>query len=312
MSTPAAANCQATAAIRTQAIRSALVARVTDYVALAKPRIALLALLAVSAGFALASRGDQPAGLLLSALVGIGLVAAGSSAFNQLLERSSDARMARTAGRPLPAGRLSPREAFLFATLTSVAGVAWLSVAVNATCALLSALTLVLYAGAYTPLKRKTSLATALGAVPGAMPPVLGWVAAGGPLDGAAFSLFSILFLWQFPHFLAIGWIYREQYARAGLKMVPLGGNVPRATGLLAVGYALVLVPVSVTPAISGLTSQGWGVVGLALAVAYVLAALRFAWRECPGTARGLLWASLLYLPVLLVTLVWDHLSGLS
>lgn len=311
-STAAAATCEAPAVSVPSTLRVAATARLADYLVLAKPRIALLALLTVSAGFALGS-GDQWRGLtLIHALLGIGLVAVASSAFNQLFERESDSLMRRTRGRPLPAGRLTAGEVLLFAVVTALAGVVWLSLFVNVATAVLSALTLVLYAAIYTPLKCRSSLCTAVGAIPGALPPVLGWAASGAPLDTEAFSLFAILFLWQFPHFLAIGWIYRDEYVRAGLRMLPARASTPRVTGLMSVAYALALVPLSLYPATCGMTGNVYLWVALFLSAAYLLAAVRFAAGESLRTARGLMWTSLVYLPVLLVTLVWDHFRLLS
>jgi len=205
-------------------LRTTAAARLSDYVMLMKPRISLLVLLTVSAGFALGSADGWHPLVLANALFGIALVATASSAFNQWLERDSDALMLRTLNRPLPSGRLSPAEVLLFGFANGIFGIAWLAGFVDYMTAVLSAVTLVLYVGVYTPLKRHTSFGTAVGAIPGAMPPVLGWAAAGAPLDAGAFSLFALLFLWQFPHFLAIAWIYRDQYARAGLKMLPARG----------------------------------------------------------------------------------------
>jgi protoheme IX farnesyltransferase len=293
-------------------VRPAAAARIADYLMLTKPRISVLVLLTVSAGYALGSV-DPWRGLpLVYALFGIALVAASSSAFNQLLERDSDARMLRTFDRPLPAGRLSPAEVLLFGAFTGLGGIGWLALFVNATTAVLTALTLVLYVGLYTPLKRRTSLCTAVGAIPGALPPVLGWAAVGAPLTVEAFSLFAILFLWQFPHFLAIGWIYRDEYAEARLRMLPSRGRLPRVTGLMAVAYALALVPLSLLPAACGIAGSAYLAVALALSLAYLMAAVQFAANESLRTARRLLWTSLVYLPVLLVTLVWDHFSLLS
>jgi protoheme IX farnesyltransferase len=293
-------------------LRTASVARFADYAMLVKPRISMLVLLTVSAGYALGTA-DAWQGLpLLHALFGIALVAAASSAFNQLLERDSDALMPRTASRPLPAGRLALAEVVTFGVCTGVGGVIWLALFVNMTTAVLTALTLVLYAGLYTPLKRRTSFCTAVGAIPGALPPVLGWAAVGAPLNGEAFSLFAILFLWQFPHFLAIAWIYRGEYAGARLHMLPTRGRTPHVTGLLAVGYALALVPLSLMPAARGLAGSTYLAVALVLSLAYLAAAVQFAANESLPTARRLVWTSLVYLPVLLVTLVWDHFSLLS
>jgi protoheme IX farnesyltransferase len=287
-------------------------ARLADYLALTKPRISVLVLLTVSAGFALGSADRWQSGLLVNALFGIALVAAASSAFNQWLERESDGLMDRTASRPLPAGRLAAAEVVSFGLVTGALGILWLTFYVNATTAVLSVVTLLMYAGVYTPLKRRTSFCTAVGAIPGALPPVLGWTASGAPLDVAAFSLFAVLFLWQFPHFLAIGWIYRADYARAGLKMLPARGRLPRVTGLMAVGYALALVPLSLFPAFCGLAGDAYLAVALILGGGYLAGAVRFAASESPGSARLLLWTSLVYLPVLLATLVWDHFSLLG
>lgn len=312
MRTAATATCDPAAASTVVVERSAPFARVADYLVLAKPRIALLALLTVSAGYVLGS-GDQWSSVpLFHALVGIALVATGSSALNQYFERETDALMRRTADRPLPAGRLVPAEVLSFGLLTGALGTLYLALVVNGTTALLSAMTLLLYAGIYTPLKRYTAFATAVGAIPGALPPVLGWAASGASLDRGAFSLFAILFLWQFPHFLAIAWIYREQYANAGLRMLPARGQTPRVVGLMAVCYALVLLPLSLFPADCGLAGNVYLAVALVLSLTYLTAAVRFALDESQRTARALLWTSLVYLPVLLVTLVWDHFRLLS
>lgn len=306
------ASCDAAAVSAAVGPRSVISTRLADYLILTKPRIALLALLTVSAGYALGSADQWQLGPLVHALVGISFIAAGSSALNQYLERKSDALMKRTADRPLPAGRLSPAEVLLLGLSSGTIGTLYLALFVNGTTATLSGLTLLLYAGVYTPLKRHSSFATAVGAIPGALPPVLGWVAAGAPLDLGAFSLFAVLFLWQFPHFLAIAWIYREDYARAGLRMLPAQGNTPRVVGLLAVGYAVALVPFSLLPARQGLAGIAYLVVALVLSAAYLAAAVRFARAESLRTARGLLFTSLVYLPVLLVALVWDHFRLLS
>ena len=285
-----------------------LAERFADYKELAKPRIAVMALLTVSLGFLLA--GSGPGGLvtLLHTLFGVGLVAAASGALNQLVERKTDARMIRTANRPLPSGRLSPAEALAFGLLTGAVGTAYLATFVNLLTAALAAATLVLYVLAYTPLKRVTSLCTVVGAVPGAMPPLLGWTAAGGGLTAGAVALFVIMFLWQFPHLLAIAWLYRQQYADAGLHMLP--GRFPRKrlTGLLATGYAAVLLPVSLLPYYVGIAGIGYAAAAVVLAAGYGLCSVLFFWDESVRTARRLLWSSLLYLPLLLAVLTVDHL----
>jgi protoheme IX farnesyltransferase len=207
----------------------------------------------------------------------------------------------------LPAGRLSAIEVCVFATITAVAGVVCLWWLVNPLTAALTAATCLLYAFVYTPLKRFTSLCTAVGAVPGALPPVLGWTAAGQPLDAGAFALFGILFLWQFPHFLAIAWLYRDDYAAAGLRMLPGIRPMRHVTGLSATAYALGLIPVSLLPASVGLAGPGYAMFALATGLVYAFVAALFAWSETRVSARRLLWVSLVYLPVLLIALAGDH-----
>jgi protoheme IX farnesyltransferase len=283
----------------------AVASRLGDYLELTKPRISVMVLVAVSVGFALGSQGTVQFPLLAHALFGIALVAAGSSALNQFLERDTDRLMPRTADRPLPSGRLTAAEVLAFGILSGGMGVFYLASFTNLLTALLTALTLFVYVLVYTPLKRATALCTAIGAIPGALPPVLGWTAAGGGLTLEAFGLFAILFLWQFPHFLAIAWIYREQYAKADLHMLPsLRQGV---TGFLATGYALALIPVSLLPARYGLAGDAFFLTALVLGLGYCLCAVRFMRSETVQTARGLLWSSLLYLPLLLFALTWDH-----
>ena len=283
----------------------AITGRLSDYLELTKPRISIMVLVSVSVGFALASEGAIQFSLLAHAIFGIALVAAGSSALNQYRERETDRLMPRTAARPLPGGRLSPMEVLAFGIGSGLIGVLYLASFVNLTSALLTGLTLLTYVLIYTPLKRTTGLCTAVGAIPGALPPVLGWTAAGGELNAGALSLFGILFLWQFPHFLAIAWLYREQYGKAGLKMLP--SSRPGVTGRLATGYALALLPVSLLPSRFDLAGDAFFLTALVLGLGYVLCAVRFMRQETQSTARGLLWSSLLYLPLLLLALTWDH-----
>jgi protoheme IX farnesyltransferase len=285
---------------------AALTSRCADYLVLIKPRIAVMVLAVVSVGYAVGCRGEFAVLQLLHALLGIGAVAAGCSALNQWLEHETDARMPRTSGRPIPAGRMPPREALACGVALGAFGGVWLVVFVNTLTALLTLATLVAYVGVYTPLKRWTSLCTAIGAVPGAMPPVLGWTAAGGELDSAALVLFGVLLLWQFPHFLAIAWLYREQYDQAGLQMLPrrrTGGIV----GRLAVTYALALIPISLLPRQLGLAGDAYFAVALALGLAYLAAAWAFQRDESRRTARWLLLTSLVYLPALFGSLTFDH-----
>jgi heme o synthase len=287
--------------------RAGLSVRIADYLELAKPRIAAMVLLTVTVGYTLGSGGTWTLASLAGALVGIGLVATASGAFNQLIERRTDALMARTANRPLPTGRLQPIEVVAFGLVCGTAGLTLLIAEVNWTTAGLAFLTLALYVAAYTPLKRHTALSTAVGAIPGALPPVLGWTASGAPLGWEAFSLFAVLFLWQFPHFLAIAWLYRDDYRAAGLRMLP--GGIPRRglTGLSASVYAAVLIPVSFMPGQVALAGGSYRIAALLLGLGYLAAALRFCVHESRASARGLLYCSLIYLPVLLSVLTWDH-----
>ena len=288
-----------------------MAARLADYIELTRPRIAVLSLLTVTVGYMLAATDVWRVAPLLHALLGIAFVAVGASALNQFLERFSDARMTRTENRPLPGGRLAPAEVFLFGSFFGAAGCLYLLYFANPTTAVLAGMTLLLYVVVYTPLKRRTSLCVAIGAVPGALPPVLGWTAAGGSLDAGAFALFGILFLWQFPHFMAIAWLYRRQYFEAGLRMLPGSADSRGIAGLMAVGYALVLLPMSLLPSrlafSESLAGERYAVAAIILGAGYLIFAIRFLWNESKASARGLLWASLIYLPLLLMALTWDH-----
>jgi len=284
--------------------RTAPLARLGDYLQLTKPRIAVMGLVSVGVGFALGSTGELQWVLLAHALWGIGLVAVACSVLNQYVERSSDALMRRTEDRPLSAGRISAAEALAIGIVAAAAGLLWLLLFVNLLTAALSLATLLLYVVVYTPLKRISSICTTVGAIPGALPPILGWTAAGGGLDLGAFALFAVLFVWQFPHFLAIGWLHQDDYAEAGMKMLPA---VPQATGWLAVMYAIALIPVSLLPERAAIAGDAYLLAAVALGLGYLAAAIRFAFEQSKETARGLLWSSLIYLPLLLLALTWDH-----
>ncbi len=293
-------------------LRRGLVGRICDYVEIAKPRISAFVLITVAAGFLLSSNGTIQLSALCHALLGIALVAAGSSALNQYIERRSDARMERTLGRPIPSGRLAAAEVLAFGILAGLLGCVYLAVTVNWMTALLTGLTYLAYTLIYTPLKRVTVFNTVVGAVPGALPPVLGWTAAGGGLGIEPFSLFAILFLWQFPHFMAIAWLYRDDYRRAGLKMMPAVARGGRITGYVAVAYALALLPVSLLPGRIGLASEFYTAAALLCGAAYVWAAVYFCARETERAARWLLVASLVYLPAVVSVLVGEHIYLLS
>jgi heme o synthase len=246
---------------------------------------------------------------LFHALIGTALVAGGTNALNQVAERDVDALMARTAGRPLPSARLQVHEATMFAWLIGTFGVVYLAVFVNGLTAVLAGLTLASYVFVYTPLKRRTSLSTLIGAVPGALPIVGGWTAAGGPLDTRASILFAILFLWQLPHFLALSWIYRDDYARAGLQMLSVGDADGRTTFRQAALHAAALVPVSLAPAVVGMGGP-WYFVGAALlSGGYLWASVAAARRPSRDGARRLFSASLIYLPSVLALMIADRIA---
>jgi protoheme IX farnesyltransferase len=266
-----------------------------------------MALLTVAAGAVLASGGAPDWRTLAHTLVGAALAAAGASALNQLLERESDARMQRTRERPLPSGRLRPGEVLVFGLASAVGGVIYLDLTLTSPlAAALTALTLLTYVVVYTPLKRMTALNTLVGAISGALPPLIGWAAVRGSLGAGAVVLFLVLFLWQMPHFLAIAWIYRADYERAGLRMLPALDPEGGMVGRQMVCYCLALVAASLAPLVVG----GGGPVYLAgalfLGIGFLACAVGFARRRSVARARVVLRASLIYLPVLLVLLVWD------
>jgi heme o synthase len=288
--------------------------------ALTKPRIVLLVAITAAAGYALGVRtlppGQYPASssaalwwVLVHALFGTSLVAGGTSALNMIVERDVDALMRRTARRPLPAGRVDLGAATAFAWTISVLGVLELVLFVNALTALLAAATLLVYVYVYTPLKRRTSLATLVGAIPGALPIVGGWTAAGAPLDARAAALFAILFLWQLPHVLALSWIHREDYARAGLRMMSVNDAEGRETFRQAALDAVALLPVSLAPVL--LSMAGWPYFALALSLSITLVVLALAGARAPSLARArrLFLATLAYLPLLLGALVAGTIS---
>jgi protoheme IX farnesyltransferase len=281
--------------------------RVSAYVSLTKPRLVLLVLVTVAVGFLLGVRGNFARNTLLSltaTLTGTALVAGGAGALNQWLERDRDARMRRTSNRALPSGRLAPSEAAVFGGLLVLVGTTLLLLGANRLAAEVALLTFFLYVFVYTPLKTCTTLNTVIGAVPGALPPVIGWVAATGRLGIEAWALFLIVFLWQFPHFLAIAWIYREDYRRAGFRMLTAADPNGAITGRQAVTYALALVPAGLMPATVGLAGPIYFAGALLLGLLYLTEAARFWFGASDRRARRLLRASFLYLPAILILLL--------
>ncbi|HEY6222834.1 MAG TPA: heme o synthase [Gemmatimonadales bacterium] len=279
-------------------------------VELSKPRITQLVVLTAAAGYYLGSRGPFRLGIFCATLVGTALVAAGTNAMNMIREKDIDARMRRTRSRPLPAGRVSPRAATLFAIGAATLGLVVLVVWVNLLTAALAALTLASYVWAYTSLKRRSTLNTLVGAVPGALPVLGGWTGAGGALDPAAWALFWTLFLWQLPHFLALAWMYREDYRTAQLHMLSVEDEDGRRTARMALLYAVALVPVSLLPSLLGVTRAAYFVGALALGVAYVTASCLML-RDPNRRAWAVFVTSIVYLPALLTLAVLDKVRVL-
>ena len=278
--------------------------RLADYCELAKLRLSLLVLFVTAAGFCLGATGPISIVSLLYVVFGTGLVAFGANALNQVLERDFDRLMVRTADRPIPSGRIAPGEALAFSLLAATSGCLLLAMAANGQAALLAFVTLLLYVGLYTPLKRLTSLNTLVGAVPGAIPPLIGFVAARGELTVEALLLFAIVFFWQMPHFFAIAWLYREDYRRGGYRMLSVVDPSGRAIGLQTVIFCGLLVAVSFLPAALGIADftylAGAAVLGFAMAII----SIRFAILRTASTARMLLLASIAYLPPLMMLLL--------
>jgi heme o synthase len=278
-----------------------------DYWALTKPEVNFLILITTFAGFYLAREAgwrDFPFWLSINALLGTLLVASGTGTLNQYIERRFDAQMRRTARRPLAAGRLKPAAVLWFGLALSIVGSLYLVAAVNILASLLTIATLLAYLFFYTPLKRKTPLCTLVGAFPGAMPPLIGWAAASGKLDFQAWTLYAILFLWQFPHFMAIAWMYREDYARAGYLVLPPDGSArARSVNLQTVLPLLALVPLSLLPGLMG-EAKLYFIGALLLGAGFVLCAAQFALRRSNSAARRLLAASIIYLPALFVLML--------
>ena len=284
---------------------------VADYWALTKPEINFLIAIATFTGFYLgcpAQLRGFPFLLLIHTLVGTVLVASGAGALNQYDERHFDAQMRRTARRPLAAGRLEPSSALWFGVLLSFAGSIYLAVAVNAPASLLAILTLVSYLALYTPLKRKTPLCTVVGALLGAMPPLIGWAAASGKLSFEAWVLYAMLFLWQFPHFMAIAWMYREDYARAGYLVLPRGEQSGRFMSCQTFVASLALIPVSLSPALMGKAGIAYFALACILSSGFLYYSARLAFRRSNVAARQLLKASIIYLPLTFLLMISTHL----
>lgn len=283
-------------------------ARARDFVALAKPRLNMLVVASTLAGYAMAD-GDQLGIVRVSGLLlGTGLVAGGASAFNQVLERDLDARMRRTRLRPMADQRLQPVEGVMYATVIALTGLLMIAASANLLAAAVALATLVIYTTVYTPLKRRTSFSTVIGAIPGALPPIIGWAAADNALPTPAWTLFAIMFLWQLPHFLAIAWMYRDDYARAGYPMLPVLEPDGRSTGRQAVVYAAALVPVSLAPMLLQITGKLYFAGALALGFAFLWLTVRFALTRSTRDARRVFFGSIIYLPLLWILMIADRI----
>ncbi len=281
--------------------------RVAAYLELTKPRITFLIVLTAAAGFALASPGRVDYRAMLTAMVGIALLSSGIATLNQYMERDLDGLMRRTANRPLPSGKLLPWEALAFGGGLTVLAEIYLAALVNPLSAVLGLTVISGYLFGYTPLKTRTSLSTFVGAFPGAVPPLIGWASARGTIGVEAWVLFAILFLWQFPHFLAIAWMYREDYTRAGILMLPVVEPDGRVTGQQIVLYTVMLLPVSLLPTLLGTAGKIYFVGAVVLGLAFLCFSLRAAFSKSRQAARQLLLASVIYLPLLFILMVLDR-----
>jgi protoheme IX farnesyltransferase len=276
---------------------------------LVKARLTLLVLLTTCVGFYLGERGAMDGLRMFHVLFGTALVAAGAAALNQLLEREYDARMRRTAGRPLPSGRLQPATVAIFGGVCTVAGLVYLAGLANLLTSVLGAVTSISYLFIYTPLKRVSWVNTLVGAIPGALPPLMGWAAARNELGGEGWTLFAILAFWQIPHFMAIAWLYRDEYAKAGFVMLPNVDGDGSRTAYQTVGNTVALFMASLCPFFLGLNGALYLVVAVLAGAAYFACAVRFARQLTPRRARQLFLASIIYLPFLLLAMVCDKIK---
>jgi protoheme IX farnesyltransferase len=283
--------------------------RAADFVTLTKPRLNFLVLVTTLAAFYLGGGAEQPLLVLLHTVIGTVLVAGGASALNQVWERDTDRLMRRTRLRPLPDMRLHPQDAMWFGVLLSAIGVAEFALGVNIRTAAIALITLLSYVLLYTPLKRRTSLSTIVGAVPGALPALMGWSAATNTLSIEGWVLCGIVFMWQMPHFLAIAWMYRDDYARAGIPLLPVIEPDGRSTGRQAVIYAVALIPVSFLPSAVGLASAWYLAGAIVLGAILLVLSLEFAATRSLVAARRLFFTTIVYLPLLWMVLLADHVT---
>ena len=275
-----------------------------DFAELVKARLTLLVLLTTAVGYYLGAQGPVQPLPLFHVIFGTALAAAGAAALNQWWERQLDALMQRTRERPIPAGRMSPRDALILGAVLSIAGITYLATACNSLSAILAAVTIVLYILAYTPLKRISTSNTLIGAIPGALPPMIGWAAATDGLSFGAWSLFAILFFWQMPHFFALSWMYRSDYARAGFEMISKEDESGARSSSQSVWFCMLLLFVSGLPFYVQLTTATYLLCALGLGAFFLAMAMRFHANRTVAHARNLFLSSIIYLPCLLLALV--------
>jgi protoheme IX farnesyltransferase len=277
---------------------------VGDLAELVKARLTLLVLLTTAVGFYLGSESPIEYKALFHVVFGTAAAAAGAAALNQWWERTADALMRRTRTRPIPAGRMRPLQALVLGIILSVFGIGYLAIVCNGLSAALAAITIAIYIFAYTPLKRASTANTAVGAIPGAIPPIIGWAAARGSIGAGAWSLFAIIFLWQLPHFFAIAWMYREDYSRAGFRMISSDDRSGERSASQSVFFCILLLVIAGLPAFLGIANFVYLAIELLLGGLFTAVAMRFLRMRTPGSARSLFIASIVYLPLLLGALV--------
>ena len=279
-----------------------------DYLELTKPRITWLILMSTGVGYYFGMRGSSLEwGLLLHTILGTALIASGTAALNQWYEREADRKMRRTMSRPLPSGKMTAERALAFGVVLSAAGFAELWLGANLLSALIGLFTLISYLFLYTPLKQRTWWSTTIGAIPGAMPPVIGYAAAAGTLTSETWALFAILFVWQFPHFYAIAWMYRQDYERAGIRMLPVVEPDGRSTARQIVLFGSILIPVSLAPSLLGMSGSIYLFGAALLSIAFLASGVRLAAQRSLEHARGVLLASVMYLPMIYGLMLFDR-----
>lgn len=295
-------------AIADNKLSSVLRGLITDYIELVKARLTFLVLLTTLVGFYMGAQGSIDFALMIHTVFATALVAGGAAALNQWIERDADAKMPRTKSRPLPAGRMQPQEAFIFGASISLIGIVYLAISVNPLSSIVAGITLASYLFIYTPLKRMTWLNTVIGAVPGALPPLIGWAGSRGELTPESWVLFAIMFFWQMPHFFSIAWIYREDYKAGGFAMLPVVQPDGASTGRLSVYHAMTLLPISVMPSILGMAGANYFLSAVVLSSAFLGFAIWFNLKKTNASAWWLFGASIIYLPVLFSIMVFDKI----